>query len=231
MSEAVLDTPVKDPSTSYSEQAEAMTTVFLEQIPEADRDTLLSEFQAYLEGSSDGEQAIATGEQAPVFTLPDHLGNNVDLGVELAHGPVVLSFYRGGWCPYCNIEFRGLQNILPEIQSLGAQLIGLSPETPDVSAETVKAKGFEFTVLSDVGNKVARQYGLQTAVPEAIRPLYEKWELDVNGANGDNSWELPLPATYVINRRGTVKAAFINRDYTQRMEPNDIIAALKDITR
>jgi peroxiredoxin len=182
-----------------------------------------------LENSRDGDQAISEGQTAPEFTLPDHLGNNVSLGNELAHGPVVLNFYRGGWCPYCNLEFRALQAILPDITSHGARLIGISPETPDASSTTIEAKGIQFTVLSDVANKVARLYGLQTAVPEAIRPLYEQWDLNVNGANGDNSWELPVPATYVIDKCGTVKAAFINRDYTQRMEPNDIIQTLKTI--
>ena len=227
MTETALDTDINTMLAPYADNAQSLTSAFLEQLPEADRDTLLTAFQTYLQGSRDGDQAISVGQTAPEFTLPDHLGNNVSLTNELAQGPVVLNFYRGGWCPYCNLEFRALQAILPDIQALGAQLIGISPETPDASSNTVEAKGIQFTVLSDVGNKVARLYGLQTAVPEAIRPLYKQWGLDVNGANGDDSWELPLPATYIINKCGTVKAAFINRDYTQRMEPNDVIQALK----
>jgi len=227
MTEAALDTDDDKQSAPYSDQAQALTGSFLEQLPENDRNSLLTAFQAYLQNSGDGDQAICEGQTAPEFSLPDHLGNSVSLSNELARGPVVLNFYRGGWCPYCNLEFRALQAILPDITSLGARLIGISPETADTSSDTVEAKGIKFTVLSDVGNKVARQYGLQTAVPEAIRPLYKQWGLDVNGANGDNSWELPLPATYIINKCGTVKAAFINRDYTQRMEPNDVLRTLK----
>jgi peroxiredoxin len=227
MTKTALDTEINDMLTPYIDQAQALTSAFLEQLPEDDRDALLTAFQVYLQNSRDGNQAIHEADKAPDFTLPNHLGNDVSLGNELAHGPVVLNFYRGGWCPYCNLEFHALQTILPDIQALGAQLIGISPETPDASSNTVEAKGIQFTVLSDVGNKVARLYGLQTDVPEAIRPLYKQWGLDVNGANGDNSWELPLPATYIIDKCGTVKAAFINRDYTQRMEPNDVIRTLK----
>ncbi|UCE88095.1 MAG: AhpC/TSA family protein, partial [Pseudomonadota bacterium] len=180
--------------------------------------------------SSDlGNNAVKVGNLAPDFTLPNVHGQAISLHGALQKGPVVLNFYRGGWCPFCNLEFRALQQILPEIQALSAQLIGVSPETPDTSLSTVEKHSLQFEVLSDVGNRVVRQYGLVMTVFEELRPLYLQWGLDIPQANGDDSWELPIPATYVIDRDARVTAAHVNRDYTKRMEPADIVAALRTL--
>jgi len=118
---------------------------------------------------------------------------------------------------------------LPEIRALGASLVGISPELPDVSRDTVRNHAIEFEVLSDVGNQVAGQFGLLMAVDEALRPHYLDWGLDLPAANGDDSWILPLPATYVVAQDGMVKSAYINKNYTQRMEPAEIIQLLKQL--
>ena len=116
---------------------------------------------------------------------------------------------------------------LPEMQALGATLVGISPETLAVSQQTVQDHDLDFIVLSDEGNRVARDYGLIMVIDEAIRPHYLQWGIDIPASNGDETFELPVPATYVIDQAGIIRAAHVDKDYTKRMEPADIVAALK----
>ncbi len=197
-------------------------------LPDDDAQVVGASFEK-LNASHTGESAIAVGEIAPNFTLPDATGELVNLHSKLNEGPVVLSFYRGGWCPFCNLELQALQALLPEIKSLGASLIGISPETPDNSMSTAEKHQLEFDVLSDVGNKTARDYGLIFTVYEEMRPLYLKWGLDVPASNGDDSWELPVPATYIIDSNCVARAAHVDKDYTKRMEPEQILTALRNL--
>ena len=176
-----------------------------------------------------GSNALASGEQANNFQLANAKGGETALADLLKSGPVVISFYRGGWCPYCNLEFKALNDSLSTIKSLGANLVGISPELPDNSISTAEKHALEFDVLSDVGNIVARDYGIVMDVPDSMRPLYLQWGLDVPSANGDDTWELPIPATYVIDSDGTVVFAYVNKNYTERLEPEEIINALKTI--
>ena len=133
----------------------------------------------------------------------------------------------GRWCPYCSLELLALQQALPEIQACGASLVTISPQTPDHSLETAEAHTLKFEVLSDAGNQVARKFGLVFAVPESIRPIYEKFSIDLQAANGTETFELPLPATYIVKANGTIVHAFVNSDYTQRLDPKDIVKVLK----
>lgn len=174
-----------------------------------------------------GSNALKAGDQVPLFSLPNAKGEKINFSDYLAKGPVVLSFYRGGWCPFCNLEFKALTDALPDIKRLGATLIGVSPELPDVARETVSKHKLPFEVLSDVGNNVANQFGLVMEVYEELRPLYLEWGLDIPSANGDDNWQLPIPATYVINLNGKVISAYVNVDYTSRMEPDAIIEVLE----
>ena len=176
-----------------------------------------------------GSNALAWGERAKNFELANAKGGETALADLLESGPVVISFYRGGWCPYCNLEFKALNDSLSTIKSLGANLVGISPELPDNSISTAEKHALEFDVLSDVGNIVARNYGIVMDVPASMRPLYLQWGLDVPSANGDDTWELPIPATYVIDSDGTVVFAYVNKNYTERLEPEEIINALKTI--
>lgn len=181
---------------------------------------------AKLMASAFGDNALNVGDEIPSFSLPNAKGEPVSIADYLNKGPLVISFYRGGWCPFCNLEFKGLTDVLPEINRLGASLVGIAPETPDVAQETVSKHNIPFEVLSDVGNKIADQFGLVMEVYEEMRPLYLQWGLDIPAVNGDDTWQLPIPATYVVNPQGKIVAAYINRDYTQRMEPVEIIKAL-----
>lgn len=201
---------------------------FMSALPEDEALTVAGSFEK-LYASQFAENAIAVGDIAPDFTLPNVTGDPVTLYQILRHGPVVLNFYRGGWCPFCSLELHALQSHLPEIRALGATLIGISPETPDIARAAVDRHQLEFEVLSDIGNQTARQYGLLFTVYEEMRPLYLKWGLDVPASNGDDSWELPVPATYVIDRDAVVCAAHVDKDYTRRMEPEQVLATLRGL--
>jgi peroxiredoxin len=213
---------------SLSEQLGETVGAFMSSLPDDDAQIVGASFEK-LHASHTGESAIVVGEIAPDFTLPDATGELINLHNKLNEGPVVLNFYRGGWCPFCNLELQALQASLPEIKALGANLIGISPETPDNSMTTAEKHQLEFDVLSDVGNKTARDYGLIFTVYEEMRPLYLKWGLDVPASNGDDSWELPVPATYVIDSSCIARAVHADKDYTKRMEPEQILAALRNL--
>ncbi|MEM0981240.1 MAG: peroxiredoxin-like family protein [Cyanobacteria bacterium P01_H01_bin.58] len=189
--------------------------------------TVMQQATEDLEQSPIVNQALTVGDQIPVVELPNAVGDRVSIQNLLAQGPVVISFYRGGWCPYCNLELRALQSVLPELTALGVNLVTISPETPDNSLSTQEKNELSFQVLSDVGNQVARSFGLVFTLSETLRPLYNNFGIDIPAHNGDETFELPIPATYIVRPDGTIAHAFINADYTQRMDPQEILAALK----
>ncbi len=176
------------------------------------------------------ESALKVGDKAPDFTLPDATGNDVPLSALLAEGPVVLTWYRGGWCPYCNIQLRAMQAVLADIQAKGATLAALSPETPDNSLDTKQKSDLAFHVLSDAGNEVAKDYGVVYTLPKGVQEAFDG-RIDLAAYNGDQSMELPLAATYVIASDGTVAYAFIDKDYRKRAEPSAILDALEDLSK
>lgn len=220
----------KTVTDSFKAQADKLRDDFLATQSEQTQHTVMQAMQELVAAQLD-KDAKTTGDQIPDFELDDAQGNRVRIRERLAQGPLVISFYRGGWCPFCNLEFKALHDILPRIKAHGAQLIGISPETPESIAETVSQHGVQFDVLSDAGNRVAKAFGLIMYVPEPMRPLYAQWGMDVPAANGDDSWALPIPATYVVDRDGRIRAHYVNVDYTQRMEPADILDALNEIEK
>jgi len=181
---------------------------------------------ATLAGSGIMDKSLRAGDSIPPFTLPSARGEQVSSQALLEQGPLVLSFYRGGWCPYCNLELKALAEALPEIESVGAQLVAISPELPDHELEIIENHKIDFDVLSDAGNRVARKFGLVFTLAEELRPVYAGFGIDLPSCNGDDSFELPMPATYVIGSDGVILHAFVNADYTQRMEPAEIIRFL-----
>jgi peroxiredoxin len=173
------------------------------------------------------DKAVKAGNAAPDFNLPDHLGNNVALQNLLSHGPVILVFYRGSWCPYCNLELRAYQRELPRIQKLGASLLAVSPMLPDESLSMSEKNDLAYPVLSDQGNKVAAAFGLVFEVDARIQAMYvERLGNDLPKLNGDESFTLPLPATYVIGTDGTVIYAHVDADYRLRADPADVLKIL-----
>ena len=195
----------------------------------ADRLALYETKIEELRASFSMEKAIGVDALAPDFTLPDAQGKSVAMSKLLRLGPVVVTFYRGGWCPYCNIQLRAYQAVLPEITALGARLAAISPQLPDGSLATATKNELTFDVLSDVGNKVARSFGLVYALPEELRVPLRSNNKALPGINGDESWELPIPASYVIGRDRRVALAFLDVDYRNRHDPAAILAALKSL--
>lgn len=170
--------------------------------------------------------AKQVGDVAPNFELKNAVGKIVSLQSYLAKGPVVLTWYRGGWCPYCNLTLQYLQHELPNFKLNGANLIALTPELPDNSMNTVEKNNLEFEVLSDIGNKVAKEYGIVFKLTDAI---IKKYNGRLEKFNGDDSNELPLAATYIINTDGKIVYAFLDADYRNRAEPFEITAQLKTL--
>lgn len=196
----------------------------------AERRAVMVQANEDLRASGILNDMINIGDKAPDFTLPDINGQMVTLSEALQDGPVVLVFYRGGWCPYCNIALRAYQQILPAIQAKGARLIAVSPQTPDNSLSMTEKNNLDFAVLSDDDNQVARAYKLVFTVPKAVVEIYDDIGIDLVDANGNEQYELPLPGTYVIAQDGTVQFAFADANYVKRAEPADILATLDRIT-
>ena len=185
-----------------------------------------------VENSGVVEKAIQKGEKAPDFTLPNAVGKEITLSEELKKGPVVLTWYRGGWCPYCNLQLAAYQAILPEIEALGATLIAVSPELPDKALTTQEKSDLKFQVLSDQNQKVADQYGLIFKLTPEVEGYYQA-AFDLNSYNGEEakSDELPLAATYVINTDGKITYAFLDANYKKRAEPESILEALAKLRK
>jgi peroxiredoxin len=175
------------------------------------------------------ERIPAVGGTAPDFALPDVHGRTRALADALGDGAAVVTFYRGGWCPYCNIQLRAYQHILPEILALGGRLVAISPQRPDASLTTAEKNALKFDVLSDAGNAVARAYGLVYPLPQELRDALTANGKALPGINGDESWELPLTATFVIGRDRRVALAWADTDYRKRLPTETIISTLRSL--
>jgi len=176
-------------------------------------------------------RAPKVGDRAPGFTLPDQLGRQVSLASELEQGPVVLIFYRGEWCPYCNLMLRTYGLRAAEFSERGARLVAVSPQTPDNSLTMSEKNGLEFPVLSDERGDVIGAYGLKYDVEGHSRELFEAIGNDLAKVNGEGGWILPALAVFVIDREAIVRFAEVNGDYTQRVEPEEALAALDSLDR
>lgn len=184
---------------------------------------------------SNHESDIKVGTKAPDFSLPNADGEQKKLSDFLTEGPVILSFYRGGWCPVCNDQLYAYQQILPEFEELGAQLVAVSPEKPQSAQDTASKNYITYEVLSDEGNKISRLYDLLWTVPEDKRAEFSQWLKGETGKtlsefNGIDNYELPIPATFVIAQDGTVVYVFKDEDYTKRAKNEDIMTALKKLS-
>src|SRR6266571_8601803 len=179
--------------------------------------------------SGAAELAFKEGAQAPDFTLPDARGNAVTLSHLLTQGPVVMTFFRGQWCPYCHLQLRAYQEALSHIQARGASLVALSPQTPYHSRALAEKLELTFALLSDMGNRVARQFGLVFTIDEAVRGAHKQVGADLPRFNGTESWELPMAGTFLVDRSGAVRLAFVHADFTRRLDPSVIIARLNEL--
>jgi len=185
---------------------------------------------ADLIASGQAARTIKAGDRAPHFSLKDQDGNEVSSAALLVKGPLVVTFYRGVWCPYCNIELQAINEVLPEIQAYGANVVAISPQTPVNSRKSVRTNELGFPVLSDVNGQTGADFGLRFALPDYLVELYRNLKNDLPAFNNDPSWTLPMPARYVIGQDGIVLYSEVNPDYTRRPDPSDMFPVLEKAT-
>jgi peroxiredoxin len=211
---------------SLKEQLAQYRAGWRKRVP-ADRQAIMERHIEQLRTGVIARTMLKVGDRAPVITLRNAKGEIVDVGALRKQGPVIVTFYRGGWCPYCNLELKAFQEILPEIKAAGASLVAISPEKPDDTLSTAEKNALAFEVLSDVGQKVGRAFGLVYQFTDDLRSAYGGFGHDIpahNGAPGE--WALPVSATYVIDRDGTIIYAYTDVDYRDRADPRDVLDLL-----
>lgn len=174
-----------------------------------------------------GQDALKQGDSFPDATLSDASGKCVSLRAFNQAGPLIISFYRGGWCPYCNLELKAYQDLLGEVTALGGQLIAVSSEKPDNSLTTAEKNALSFPVLTDTGNQLAKAIGIAFELPIGLQNLFSGFGMNLPDLNAGTGWALPIPATFVVDRGGKIVLADVDPQYTRRLEPAVAIAALK----
>jgi peroxiredoxin len=214
-------------STTLSEQLEEYRAGWMQRVP-AERRAAMERHIAYLSETGVGRSAKRVGDRAPEIVLPDAHGRTFEVATLLAKGPVIVTFYRGGWCPFCNLELKAYQAVLPRITAAGASLVAISPEKPDDSVSTTEKNALTFPVLSDVGQKVGKAFGLVYSFTDELRTVYDGFKLDIPDKNGTpDDWSLPLSATYVIGTDGRILFADTSVDYRRRTDPLDVLQVLE----
>ena len=185
---------------------------------------------AELVNKAAASHSLQPGDIAPDFILPNVDGRSIRLYTELERGPVVLVFYRGGWCPYCNIHLRGFQKSLADFKVAGAQVMAISPQVPDQSLSTQEQDKLAFLVLSDVGLNTARAFGIAFELPKALLDLYADFDVSLENTNGaEGAKELPMPATFVIRADRTIAFAQVEADFTRRSEPLEVLKLVREL--
>jgi peroxiredoxin len=176
--------------------------------------------------SGQAGRALKVGDRATAFDLPDQDGVGLSSTDLLKKGPLVLSFYRGVWCPFCNIELRTLQEALGDIQARGASLVAISQQTLANNRKSRRENDLDFPILSDKGGELGAAFGIRWVIPEEMREVHRQLGGPIPNFNGEESWTLPMPARYVIRQDGVIAYAEVNPDYTKRPEPSDLFPIL-----
>ena len=190
----------------------------------AERAAIYAKAQQHIAATDILDRALREGDRAPMFELPDAHGEIVRLSEVLATGPAIVSFYRGAWCPFCNLELWALQREMEAVDAAGATLVAISPNVPDESLGLIAKHDLTFPVLSDLENRVAKQFNLVYEMDEGLVDYYRNHDRNIGEMNGSDSWELPIPATYVIDRDGVIQYAFVDLNHRVRAEPADVVA-------
>ena len=212
---------------TLSEQLESYRAGWRARVP-TDRQAVMDGHVAHLAASGIAKTAKQVGDRAPAIQLADQHGAEFDVASLLTKGAVVVTFYRGGWCPFCNMELKAYQAVLPRLAAAGASLVAISPEKPDDVADTATKNELSFPVLSDIGHTVAKAFGVHYAFTAEVRTVYDGFKLDIPGKNGaPDDWSLPLSATYVIGRDGTILFADTRTDYRERTDPEEVLRLLE----
>ncbi|NJL00191.1 MAG: AhpC/TSA family protein [Spirulinaceae cyanobacterium SM2_1_0] len=173
------------------------------------------------------QQSLQVGDAMPNFVLPTIAADPVELQQLLATGPVVISFYRGSWCTFCSAELKALDMALPAIAELGATLVSISPELPRRARRAALKTAPNHLLLHDRGNQLAEQLQITFTMPEPVREIYSDLGIDLVHFNGDDSHKLPVPATFIVAQDQSIQFCFVNADYTQRLDPVEIVTVLK----
>ncbi len=211
---------------SLKEQLAEYRAGWYQRVP-AERQAIMQRHIDQLRSGAIARTMLKVGDHAPAIALENAKGATVDIGTLLEKGPVIVTFYRGGWCPYCNLELKAYQEILPQIVAAGASLVAISPEKPDDTVSTAEKNALTFEVLSDVGQKVGRAFGLVYEFTEELKHAYHGFNLDIPARNDTpNEWALPVSATYVIDSDGSIVYAYTDVDYRDRADPRDVLAVL-----
>ena len=211
---------------SLKEQLAEYRAGWYHRVP-AERQAIMQRHIDQLRSGAIARTMLKAGDHAPTIVLESAKGATVDVGTLLKKAPVIVTFYRGGWCPYCNLELKAYQDILPEIVAAGASLVAISPEKPDDTVSTAEKNALTFEVLSDVGQKVGRAFGLVYEFTEELKSAYRGFNLDIPARNGTpGEWALPVSATYIIGRDGSIIYAYTDVDYRDRADPRDVLAVL-----
>lgn len=213
---------------SLAEKLSTLNQANRNKIP-ADALAVMDRATTSLQEESLVRNVLKEGNPFPNATLKDPYHNEISLEEEIKGKKTIISFYRGGWCPYCNLELRALQQELENFEALGAQLVAISPETPDNSLSSKEKHELKFKVLSDANNTLAEKLGLVFRLPEALIGVYNAFGIDLEKSQGNTDWNLPLPATFILDENGIVKYVYANEDYTKRAEPENIKNALKNL--
>ena len=196
-----------------------------------ERVVMVDDAAAIFKATGIEERAKRRGDAAPDVTLPDALGKPVRLSDVWTKGPLVVIFYRGGWCSYCNLQLRAWQQHMGELSRLGATLLAISPQTPENSMSTAEENELAYPVLSDSSLDAANGFNIALTLPPELIDLYASVGTQVPILNGNGQWVLPVPATYVIDQDGQIQFAHVEADYRERAEPTDVIAAIERIAR
>lgn len=216
----IMDAPLSERLKAVADEVERRSPEFA---------AVVARMVARLEANNVGQSAPQIGERMPDFILPDEKGTLVCLENLLEQGPVVVSFHRGHWCPYCRLNADGLARIAPGVKRLGAQIVAISPETHQYGAELKAHANAPFPVLADVDNGYALELNLLFWVGDEKREAMQAGGFDIAPYQGNETWMLPVPATFIVGRDGLVKARYIDPDYRRRMELDAILAALGNL--
>jgi peroxiredoxin len=173
------------------------------------------------------KKALKLGDSAPSFVLVNAFGERINSIELLKKGPLVINFYRGAWCPFCNLELAAYQDVLPDIEFLGGQLVAISPELPDKAMALSEKHKLKFQILSDTNNLIAREFGIVFTVDKKLRRLYRLMNINLSTSQGNKNYELPVPATYIIDKNGIIMLSHVDTDYTNRLDPSEVIKCLK----
>ena len=211
------------------DELEEFRQYFLANFP-AEKASIMARADAELSEKQVLKNVLKVGDTAPNFNLPNATGNTVSLENVLSRGPAVVVFYRGGWCPYCNLELRAYQRLLPEIEKAGGQLLAISLQSPDETLSTQEKNELAYPVLSDTDGKVTQAFGLLFELPDYLQDLYTELGHDLPNIQSVGKWALPVPGTFVIAPNGKIVASYADVNYRVRMEPEEALAAIKAIS-